>query len=159
MPLRRRRQEGPPPSSARSGCATGRPGSRPRHLPAAERSPARVDITRCGAAPARTRSPGHLTGTVRPEPLFEPGGPGRAAGMAHPPARPEPDRDRRLRAGRALGRAAPSGEVAPSPRSRRAGTGPPPSAHGTLIALHEPEDGRVVAPMEQIGLERHPGLE
>ena len=76
-----------------------------------------MEIKRSGSQPSGKGPADYFTGTVRIDPLFEAADPGaccrrqrhvrarRPNRMAHASAGPDPDRDGRLRAGAALGRA------------------------------------------------------
>ena len=132
-----------------------------------------MEIKRSGSQPSGKGPAEWFTGTVRIDPLFQAPDSGarcrrqrhlrarRPHGMAHPSARPDPDRDGRLRPGAALGRPD-RGDPA-----RRRGLVPPGEKHWhgatpttamTHIAIQEQLDGKAVDWMEQVSDEQYQGL-
>ena len=83
---------------------------------------------------------------------------GRADGVAYPSARSDPDHNRRLRPGTALGRAGrgnPPGDVTWFAPGEKHWHGAIPTTAMTDIAIQEKLDGKVVDWMEQVSDEQY----
>ena len=154
--------------SGSSGGSRGRAGANPR---APERRSGNMEIKRSGSQPSGKGPADWFTGTVRIDPLFERTDPARVAGaqrhvragcahrVAHASARPDADRDGRLRLG-AAPRAARSRKSGPATWSgfrpaKSTGMGRRPTTAMTHIAIQEKLDGKAVDWMEKVSDEQY----